>query len=194
MVTLTDAHIENFEKLNLNKTLKTTITALLSALAIALRLFKHAIIGPIQVVNIPAAISIVTVLILGAVAGASVALISIICSDLILGFGMWTIVTSLFLVVICLAISLMENKISDRAQLFTIIILVLFANDVFTSTILYMILGFDPNTALITSILGLFLPAGGGYMIAPGPITEVSTALLVISIKPIIKKALLEVL
>ncbi len=186
--------IENIEKINLNKTLEITIVALLSALTISLRLFKHLIIGPIQVINIPAAISIVSVLILGLTVGASVALISIICSDIILGFGMWTIVTSVFLVAICLAINLLKNKINDRTQLFTLIILILFINDVFTSTVLYMILGFEFTTALATSILGLFLPAGGGYMIAPGPVTEISTALLVISIKPVIKKALLEVL
>ncbi|MEM2109356.1 MAG: ECF transporter S component [Candidatus Odinarchaeota archaeon] len=181
------------EDLKINKTLELTITALLSALAIALRLFKHLILGPIQVINIPAAISIVTALILGGIAGASVGLISIIGSDLILGFGLWTIVTSLFLVAISILISTLRNKLADRTQLFSILIVILFINDVFTSTILYMILGFEFNTALITSIIGLFLPAGGGYMIAPGPITEISTSLLVVTIKPVIKKAILEV-
>ncbi|MEM2906907.1 MAG: ECF transporter S component [Candidatus Odinarchaeota archaeon] len=181
------------EDLKINKTLELTITALLSALAISLRLFKHLILGPIQVINIPAAISIVTALILGGIAGASVGLISIIGSDLILGFGLWTIVTSLFLVAISILISTLRNKLADRTQLFSILIVILFINDVFTSTILYMILGFEFNTALITSIIGLFLPAGGGYMIAPGPITEISTSLLVVTIKPVIKKAILEV-
>ncbi|WEU39905.1 MAG: hypothetical protein OdinLCB4_005395 [Candidatus Odinarchaeum yellowstonii] len=184
---------KNIEKINLNKTVEITLTALLSASSISLRLFKHIIIGPIQVVNIPAAISIVTVLVIGVAAGASVALISILCSDLILGFGMWSIVTSTFLVAICIVVNFLKNRIQDRVQLFTVIVLILFINDVFTSTILYMILGFQLVTALATSIIGLFLPAGGGYMIAPGPVTEVSTALLVVSVKPVIKKALLEV-
>lgn len=177
-----------------NLTLKLVLTALFASLAIVLRLFKHAVIGPVQIVNLPAAICIIAALILGAYAGLSVGVISMTVSDLILGFGLWTFVTASFLGLIGLVFGIMKELINNKFQLFSMILIALFANDVLTSAILYMVLGFNPPLAFATGIIGLFLPAGGGYMFAVGPVTEISTSLLVVLTKPIIKKAFVEVL
>ena len=179
---------------NINLTIKIVLTSLLAATAIALRLFKHIIIGPIQIINLPAVFCILAALLLGSTSGASVGIISYIVSDLILGFGPWTLVNAIFMGIIGVGVGNLKNRISNKYQLFIFIMILLFVNDVMTSSILYLFLGFNFIEAFTISLLGLFLPTLGGFMFAIGPITEISSSLLVIMTRPLIEKALNEVI
>ncbi|MHA1409741.1 MAG: ECF transporter S component [Candidatus Odinarchaeia archaeon] len=177
-----------------NSTYRIVLTALFASLAISLRLFKHAIIGPIQIINLPAVFTIFAGLLLGSVSGISVGLISFIVSDLFLGFGPWTFVTATFMALIGGIFGLLGGKVTNRPQLFILIVVLLFINDVMTSTILYMVMGFSFQFALIYSILGLFLPIQGGFMFGIGPITEISSALLVTLSLPLIQNSINQVM
>ncbi|MHA1238348.1 MAG: hypothetical protein ACTSSJ_03765 [Candidatus Odinarchaeia archaeon] len=186
-------------KAKFNHTSKITLTAILTSLGIALRIFKHIIIGPIQIVNLPAVVTLIGAFILGATSAAFIGLTTFILSDFLLAYaGPWTAVTS-----ICMAttgllagIVLKGKKFEDninKMQLFLYITLLLFINDVASSFGGYLVLGFSPEIALVTSLIGLFIPAGGGFLFGIGPITEFSTAALVIFSIPLIRKALSEV-
>jgi energy-coupling factor transport system substrate-specific component len=176
-----------------NTTIKIVLTGLLASSAIALRIFKHAIIGPIQIINLPAVFTILAGLILGPISGSTVGIISYVSSDFLLGFGPWTIVTSIFMGLIGGIFGLIKNKISNPYQLFILIVVFLFINDIFTSTLLYM-LTLDFFNAFILSLIGLFLPVQGGFMIGIGPITEISSAFLVVISAPYIMRAISEVI
>ena len=182
-------HIKAF-----NNTYRIVLTALFASLAVSIRIFKHSIIGPVQIINLPAVFTIFAGLLLGAVPGISVGLISFLVSDLFLGFGPWTFVTATFMALIGGIFGLLGNKITNRAELFILIVVLLFVNDVMTSTILYMVMGFSFQFALVYSLVGLFIPIQGGFMFGIGPITEISSALLVVLSLPLIQNSINQVI
>ncbi|MFX0067909.1 MAG: ECF transporter S component [Promethearchaeota archaeon] len=174
----------------LNNTAKLAMTSILASLAVALRLFKHLIVGPIQIINLPGVMTVASGILMGAVSGFVVGLFSFFVSDLVLGFGPWTPITACFMGLIGIIAGLLwfrREKIS-RLELFTLSFILIFTNDVFTSVGGYMILGLSFEDALLTSLIGLFLPAGGGFFLAVGPITEGSTAFLIALLAPNLKR------
>ncbi|MFX1485732.1 MAG: ECF transporter S component [Promethearchaeota archaeon] len=178
-----------------DNTTKLTMTSVLASLAIALRLFKHFIIGPIQIINLPGVMTVASGILMGAVSGLTVGLFAFFVSDLILGFGPWTPITAGFMGLIGIVAGLLwfrRDEIS-RLELFTVSFILIFINDVFTSVGGYMILGLSFEGALLTSLVGLFIPAGGGFFLAVGPITEGATAFLIAILTPIIRKYSVEV-
>jgi hypothetical protein len=66
--------------------------------------------------------------------------------------------------------------------------IMLLAFDVTNSSALLVIMGFDWFSALIIGIVGLFLPAAGGYLYGVGPITEATTVLLIVTVVSMLKK------
>ena len=60
--------------------------------------------------------------------------------------------------------------------------LLMLSFDIFNSWVLNIIWGYPWLWSLIYGILGLLMPAGGGYMIGVGPITEATTTILTVSI------------
>jgi len=66
--------------------------------------------------------------------------------------------------------------------------IMLLAFDITNSWALLVIMGFDWFVALIIGIIGLFLPAAGGYLYGVGPITEATTVALIVTIVSILKK------
>ncbi|MHA1754477.1 MAG: ECF transporter S component [Candidatus Odinarchaeia archaeon] len=173
-----------------NTTLRMVLTAIFTSLSVALRVFKHLIIGPVQVINLPAVICFITALEIGAIPGFTVGFLSFLISDLLLGFGIWTFVTASFMGLIGGILGLFKEKFKGKLLLFMVLFIFLFLNDVGTSVLLYIIIGFQPLDALVVGLIGLFLPAGGGYMFAVGPITEISTSILVVLSIPLIHNAL----
>ena len=179
----------------LNNTTKLTMTSVLASLAVALRLFKHLIIGPIQIINLPGVMTVASGILMGAVSGFTVGLFAFFVSDLILGFGPWTPVTAGFMAFIGIVAGLLwfKRERIPRLELFTVSFILIFVNDVFTSVGGYMILGLSFEAALMTSLIGLFMPAGGGFFLAVGPITEGATAFLIAVLTPTIRKYSVEV-
>ncbi|MEM0232333.1 MAG: hypothetical protein QXG78_04445, partial [Candidatus Methanomethyliaceae archaeon] len=68
----------------------------------------------------------------------------------------------------------------------------IFCFDVMNSWLLYVIIGFDWLYAFIIAIVGLFLPAGGGFLYGVGPITEAITILVTLGLINVIKRNGLE--
>lgn len=173
-----------------NSTVKLAMTSVLASLAVALRLFKHLIIGPIQIINLPGVMTVASGVLMGAVSGFIVGLFSFFVSDLVLGFGPWTPITAGFMGLIGVISGLLwfrRDNIS-RLELFTLSFILILTNDVFTSIGGYIILGLSFENALLTSLVGLFLPAGGGFFLAVGPITQGSTAFLIALLTPNLKR------
>ncbi|MFX0096765.1 MAG: ECF transporter S component [Candidatus Hodarchaeota archaeon] len=174
----------------INNTSKLAMTSILASLAVALRLFKHLIIGPIQIINLPGVMTVASGILMGAISGFIVGLFSFFVSDLILGFGPWTPITAGFMGLIGIAAGLLwfRRENISRLELFTISFILILVNDIFTSVGGYMILGLSFENALLTSLIGLFLPAGGGFFLAVGPITEGATAFLIAVLTPNLRR------
>lgn len=172
---------------------KITYTATVIALAITLRLIKYQLFGPIQFVNFPAVFTILGGALFGPSSGLAVGIASYLLSDMIIGPpGPWTFVNSLLMGGVGIMSGLIWGRKNARAKsklglgVGTYLILLLF--DVTNSWILYMLFGFDWFSALLIGIVGLFLPTGGGWMYAVGPVTEAATAILVVTLVSLLKR------
>ncbi|RLF04787.1 MAG: hypothetical protein DRJ64_06415 [Thermoprotei archaeon] len=158
---------------------KIAVISIFSSLAAALRIFKHMVFGSFQFINIPLSFVFLTSYFFGGITGTLVGFLSFAVSDALLGFGLWTITNSAISGLLSLPISLLK-KVKSKTLLFVMFYILTFIYDILSSLILYVILGIPLRTALAFSVIGLFLPIQGGYMIGVGPITEFSTALLTI--------------
>jgi len=171
-----------------------TITALFIALASALRLLKHVVVGPVQFVNFPAVFTIVGGRMFGYKAGAFIGVMSFVVSDILIGYaGSWTIVTSLSMGLIGILSPLM-NRIeaeSSRLGLGVCSYLLVLTYDVLASVAL--LLPFvSLETAFIWAIVGLFLPSP--IVLYPvGLVTQIVTVTLIVLIYPKVKRAWKEV-
>lgn len=170
------------------------ITALFVALAAALRLAKHVILGPIQFLNIPAVFTIIGGLMFGYSAGATIGILSFVVSDLLLGYaGIWTVYTSLSMGLIGILSPLIKrvNANSSYIGLGVCSYLLILTYDILSS-VSSLILLVPIQTAVIWSILGLFLPSP--VLLYPvGLLTEVVTVTFIVLTYPRIEKALAEV-
>jgi len=158
------------------KTRDLTLIANLVASATALRLIKHVLLGPIQFINIPCIFAIISGALFGPIHGLIVGFMIFIVSDVFLGLGLWSIVTSSLCGIIGFISGIIwRNGLPSRVEaLITSYFLLLFY-DVFSSFLLYLPL-MPPFEALITGIVGLFIPVMGGSLYAVGPVTEFSSA------------------
>jgi len=151
------------------------LVSLFTALGIAVRLAKHALVGTLQFLNAPLLAAMVAGYTAGPLAGMLTGILSFALSDLLLGLGPWTVVDSLLAGAIGGAWGLLRAK--HRATLiFVLAFISEFMYDVLSSYFLLLMFVRDPVTALIYSLLGLYLPVMGGYMIGVGPLTEAVTA------------------
>jgi len=158
------------------------VISMYSALAVGLRLCKHMIVGSFQFINFSLAISALT-LILGLRFRYSIAIgvLSILLSDLVLGAGPWTISNMLSLALALTLILPIRNE-SNTLIIGTTVFISEFLYDLISSFIGYLwFLGSNGvYEAFYLSIIGLFIPAGGGGLLLVGPTTELTTALTVV--------------
>ena len=147
-----------------------------TALAVSARLGKHALLGTFQFVNLPLLFTMISGSIYGMNVGIGVGFLSFLVSDTLIGLGPWTLVDGSLSALIGGVWSTISTR--DKISLFILAYISTFFYDVMTSWILYMLLGFSPLNALILGVIGLFLPVAGGGVVAIGPMTEASTALL----------------
>ncbi|TDA39194.1 MAG: hypothetical protein DSO08_02840 [Candidatus Methanomethylicota archaeon] len=172
---------------------KVTYTAMVIALAVSLRIIKYSIFGPTQFVNFPAVFTIIGGALLGPSSGLAAGLTTYILSDIMIGLpGPWTIVNSVLMGGIGFLSGLIwgRNSVKQVGKLGLAVgsYIMLLAFDVTNSWALLVIMGFDWFSALIIGIVGLFLPAAGGYLYGVGPITEATTVLLIVTVVSMLKK------
>jgi uncharacterized membrane protein len=170
-----------------NRTKRIAYTALMVALAVALRLLKSSMFGPIQFINFPGVFTIVSGIIFGPITGMVVGAGSYLLSDILIGLpGYWTM-TNMFLMGGIGLITGLIWKRGNRTDISKIGIgvgtyLIMLAFDIASSFAFYALSGSEMSVALFGGILGLFIPSGGGYIYGIGPITEAATAILVVVI------------
>lgn len=173
-------------KNGLSRTKKITYTAMLIALAVTLRIIKYSMFGPLQFVNFPAIFTIVGGVVFGPIVGLTVGLSSYLLSDMVLGAGPWTVVNALFIGVVGIITGLIWGRMPflklKKIELGIGVYLLMLGFDIFNSWVLNIIWGYPWLWSLIYGLLGLLMPAGGGYMIGVGPITEATTTILTVSI------------
>jgi energy-coupling factor transport system substrate-specific component len=184
-------------KSELPRTRKITYTAILIALAISLRLIKYALFGPMQFVNFPGIFTLISGVMFGPITGVTVGFASYLFSDILLGAGPWTAVNAFFMAIIGLVSGLIwsrkdKTKIS-KAGLGIGAYVLMFAFDVTTSWLLLITIGVEWFTALVIGLLGLFMPASGGFLIGVGPITEATTAVLTVMLVFALNRGIMKV-
>ncbi|MDK2372555.1 MAG: hypothetical protein QI197_04175 [Candidatus Korarchaeota archaeon] len=153
-----------------------------SALAVAARIGKHVLIGPLQFVNLPLLFTMLAGMLYGSDVGFGVGFLSFLVSDSVIGLGIWTLVDGGLAGAIGAIWA--RLRIKERVFIFVVAYLSTFLYDILTSWILYLIFGFPPMEAFILGFVGLFLPVAGGGAIAIGPTTEATTSLLLSILAP----------
>ncbi len=170
------------------------ITALFVALASVLRLAKNVMLGPVQFLNIPAVFTIIGGLMFGCSAGATIGILSFTVSDLLLGYaGIWTVYTSLSMGFVGMLSPLIKRvgANSSFVGLGVCSYLLVLVYDILSS-VSSLILLVPIQTAVLWSILGLFLPSP--VLLYPvGLLTEIVTVAFIVAIYPPVKKAFVEV-
>ncbi len=158
------------------KTTTITLISVLASLAIVLRILKNIIFGTFQFINIPLVFVLFTSYYFGSKISSIIGILAFTISDLYIGVGIWTITNTLIVTSLSFLASL-TRKIKSRIYLFIFFYLISLIYDILSSLILYIVFGLTFTNALLFSIIGLFIPIQGGYMIGIGPLTETSTAL-----------------
>lgn len=180
-------HIMLNGSVKLSRSKKIAYTSLMIALAVALRLIKYSLFGNLQFVNFPGIFTIVSGIFFGPVTGTVVGFSSYLLSDMLIGMpGPWTVVNMLFMGSLGMLSGLLWNR-KNRSGIskFGVGIgtyIMMLGFDIMTSVLLLVVMQYPLQLAFITGILGLFVPVGGGYMYAIGPVTELTTAILVVAI------------
>jgi len=162
-------------------TKRVAFIATFTALAVALRLLKHGLAGPIQFVNAPLAFAMAAAYAGGPWAGAAVGVLSFVVSDLLIWLGPWTPINAALAAAIGWLWGLAAGAARSRTTLFVLAYVSTFAYDVLSSVLGYLIYLPSAGSALALALIGLLLPAGGGWMIGVGPITEFTTAALAVA-------------
>ena len=170
-----------------------TYTAMVIALAVSLRLIKYSLFGSIQFVNFPAVFTIIGGALLGPSSGVAIGLSSYILSDIMIGLpGPWTVVNSILMGGVGFLSGVIWGRkgVKQVSKLGLAVgsYIMLLTFDITNSWALLVIMGFDWFSALIIGIVGLFLPAAGGYLYGVGPITEATTVILIVTIVTMLKK------
>ena len=146
------------------------------------------IVGRISLVLIPNVSLVGPLAILGGylsgpVSGFLIGFLGMFISDMFIGAGPWTPITSFFMGISGLLSGLFLKKISDKTILFVSSLLFTLFYDAMTSIIIMSMFGVPP----ILSLVNLFFPVFIGFIPYPmGPIHEFSTAFLFVSIAKVL--------
>ena len=115
----------------------------------------------------------------GGVSGFLIGFLGMFISDIFIGMGPWTPITSFFMGIAGLLSGLFLRKTSDRVILFISSFIIILFYDIMTSILIMTMFGVPTLMALIN----LFIPVFIGFIPYPmGPIHEFSAAFLFISI------------
>ena len=158
-----------------------SLTALFTSMSVTLRLFKHLMLGPLQFVNIPLAISMIAGKLLGPLEGWTVGMAGFILTDILLGFGPWTPIDATLSAVIGASWGVGKGRSIPCSLLGVCAFASTFIYDVLSSMFFYMLFGQPPLRAFLIGLSGLFLPVYGGVL-GVGLVTEVATTALVVGI------------
>ncbi len=171
----------------LSRTKKITYTGMLIGLAVAMRLAKQALFGSMQFINFPGVFTILSGVLFGPTTGMVVGFSSYILSDMIIGLpGPWTAINAVLMASLGLFSGLIWGRKSkpnmSKTGLAVGSYIMMFAFDILASCLWYIMIGWSALYAFTLGLVGLFVPAGGGYLIGIGPITEATTTLLIVAI------------
>jgi energy-coupling factor transport system substrate-specific component len=171
----------------LSRTKRITYTGMLIGLAVAMRLAKQALFGSMQFINFPGVFTILSGVMFGPTTGMVVGFSSYLLSDMIIGLpGPWTAINAILMASLGLASGLIWGRKTNvnvsKTGLAIGSYMLMFAFDIFASCLWYIMIGWNWIYAFTLGLVGLFLPAGGGYLIGIGPITEATTTLLIVAI------------
>jgi energy-coupling factor transport system substrate-specific component len=174
----------------LPRTKKITYTAIIIALAVSLRLVKVALFGPVQFVNFPGIFTIVGGTLFGPSVGIAVGFASYLFSDIMIGLpGPWTVVNAVLMASLGLISGLIwgrngYGKVTKIGLGIGTFVMMLAFDIISSGILLVMVLGGNWLYAFTIGLIGLFVPSpvSGGFMIGVGPITEVTTTILVVTI------------
>lgn len=172
------------------KTKDIALISNLTAASVALRLVKHIFIGVIPIINFPIIFSIISGAIMGPVNGFLVGVLSFIVSDIFLGMGIWTLITSLSCGLIGFVSGLIWYKRNPCSlEILVLSTILIFIYDILSSILLYLPL-MPPIEALILGFIGLFIPVMGGRLYAIGPVVEFSSAMVISLLIPKMREIL----
>ncbi len=180
---------------DLGRTRKITYTAIMIALAVSLRIMKHMLFSGFQFISFPAVFTIASGILFGPTMGLSVGIASYLLSDILLGLpGYWTFVNALLMGAFGVLGGLVFRRVNinfSKIAMGIAVYIMVFAFDILSSGLLYMIIGWPPTVAFTWGIIGLFLPVpiAGGFVFAVGPITETTTTVVVVAIVAILLKS-----
>lgn len=119
----------------------------------------------------------------GGISGFLIGFLGMFISDMFIGVGPWTPITSFFMGISGLLSGLFLRKTSDRMILFIASFMFTLFYDIMTSIVTMSMFGVSP----LLSLMNLFLPIFIGFIPYPmGPIHEFSTAFLFVSIVKIL--------
>lgn len=181
-------------KSRLGRTHRITYTAIMIALAVSLRLMKHMLFGSLQFINFPAIFTIASGILFGPLMGVTVGVTSYLLSDILIGIpGPWTFVNAVLMGFFGGVSGLVWRRVNSdfsKIAMGILVYLMVFSFDILSSWILNMVIGFPPLVAFIWGVMGLFLPVpmSGGFMFGIGPITEATTAIVVVAVVALLLK------
>jgi uncharacterized membrane protein len=184
----------------MSRTKKITYTAMIIALAVTLRILKAYLFGPVQFVNFPGVFTIVAGVLFGPVVGMTVGFSSFTLSDIMIGLpGPWTVINSVIMSGLGFASGLIWGRNGygkiTKTGLAVGSFLLMFVYDILSSTLFYFLTSQNVVTTFFLGLQGLFLPSpsSGGWMILPGPTTEFTTTLLIVTIIGVLVKSKISV-
>ncbi len=149
-----------------------------------------AVVGRLSMVILPnvspvAPLTFISGYLGGGYTGFLVGSLTMVISDLFIGFGPWTIFTSLFMGIVGLIGGLVSYRIGSRTTLFLIIYLSVLIYDIGTSISTLALFGVPFQIALINLFMPVFIL---GIPYPMGPIHEFSSTILTIAILDILKR------
>ena len=156
----------------------------LKTVALSSVMTSLAVVGRVLLVILPnvspvAPLTILSGYIGGPITGFLVGFLSMFISDMYIGIGPHTIVTSLSMGFIGFLGGLFLRHVKDRTLLFISTLLLTLLYDVSTSIFIMAMFGVSPFIALINLFLPVFL---GGIPYPMGPVHEFTTAFLFVSL------------
>jgi len=160
----------------------------MTAAAVALRIGKNWGLGPVQFINISLIFGYMSSYVFGFKEGFMVGFTSQFISDLLIFPGPWTLVTSVSSGFFSSLSSLFRNT-KDFTMYVVALFMLTLGYDVVTSTLGYVMIGYTPLEALIVALIGLFIPAGGGWLIGVGPTTEAVTSIVASSLVKALRRS-----
>lgn len=161
------------------KTRDLALVAVFTSLSAAMRIVKNTVIT-LQFINIPLAFAFTAAALYGAKVGFLVGFLSYVISDVLIFPGVWTLVNAPLAGLTAWLYGALQGHSESRVHRFVLTFMLVFLFDILSSGLLYIAFGVGPIEALLTGLIGLFLPVMGGYMVGVGPLTEATTSALTV--------------